>query len=32
MGSNSQLGESGLFEKKSDENVIERALPVDEIS
>jgi high-affinity iron transporter len=32
IGSSSQVGESRLFEKKDDENVIERALPIDEIS
>lgn len=32
IGSSSQLGGSGLFENKDDGNVIERALPIDEIS
>ena len=32
IGSSSQLGESGFFEKKGDENVIERVLPIDEFS
>jgi high-affinity iron transporter len=32
IGSSPQLGESGLFKNKENENVIERALPIDEIS
>lgn len=32
IGSGSQLGGSGLFENKDDENVIERSVPIDEIS
>jgi high-affinity iron transporter len=32
VSSSSELSERGLFETKGDENVIERALPIDEIS
>jgi high-affinity iron transporter len=32
IASSSQLGESGLFENKDDETVVERTLPIEEIS